>query len=135
LNRSTRPAPNPCSWVPASGWPPAKRGPSPNASARATIGADVGLEAAEQVEVGGGGSRQHQQLDRARHVGRAGRRVVDRPLPHRGNPLGELGRPPEQGRDPGPLRLQRERAADRPEADYAEGVKTHGMETSPTTIA
>src|SRR5207302_8312433 len=37
LNRSPRAAAKPCSWVPASGWPPAKRGPSPNASARATI--------------------------------------------------------------------------------------------------
>src|SRR5437764_669353 len=37
LNRSPRAATKPCSWVPASGWPPAKRGPSPSASARATI--------------------------------------------------------------------------------------------------
>src|SRR2546427_3142277 len=35
LKRSTRAAAKPCACVPASGWPPAKRGPSLSPSARA----------------------------------------------------------------------------------------------------
>src|SRR5437016_2403070 len=95
-------------------------------------GADVWLEADEQLEVGGGRRGEHQQLDGACHVHGAGRRVVDRALARRRDPLGGLGRPAEHGRDPSALRLEGERAADRTEADDAERVGSHGMETSPT---
>src|SRR5437899_2033916 len=86
----------------------------------------------------GGRRRQHQQLDGARHVRRARGRVVDRTLVHRRNPLGGLGRPAEHGRDPGALRLEGERAADRTEADDAEGVGPHAEEAiraGPGTLA
>src|SRR5213079_23975 len=75
-------------------------------------GADVWLEADEQLEVGGG------------------RRGEDRALARRRDPLGGLGRPAEHGRDPSALRLEGERAADRPEADDAEFGGAHGEETS-----
>src|SRR5207253_8826695 len=91
---------------------------------------DVWLEADQQLEVGGGWRGQDQELDRACHVRRAGRRVVDRALARRRDPLGGLGRPAEYGRDPGALRLEGERAADRTEADDAEFGGAHVEETS-----
>src|SRR5439155_8316571 len=68
--------------------------------------------------------------DRARHVRRAGRRVVDRALPRRRDPLAGLRGPAEHGRDSGAFRLQGERAADRAEADDAELGGAHAEETS-----
>src|SRR5207245_10822990 len=57
--------------------------------------------------------------------------AVSPPPPRRPRtPLGALGRPAEHGRDPGALRLESERAADRAEADDAELGGAHAEETS-----
>ena len=84
----------------------------------------------EQVDVGGGGRREHEQLDAARDFLYTRGRVVHGAVLRRGGPLGGLGRPAEHCGHAGALRLPGERAADRAEADDAERGGTHGMEAS-----
>ena len=87
---------------------------------------DVVLETLQQLHVRGGRRREDEQLRRARHVGGAGRRVVDCPLLHRGGALRGVGAPAEHRRDAGALRLEGDGPADRAEAENAQGVGTHG---------
>ena len=84
----------------------------------------------EQVDVGGGGRREHEQLDAARDFLYTRGRVVHGAVLRGGGALGGLGRPAEHRGDAGALRLPGERAADRAEADDAERGGTHGMEAS-----
>src|SRR5205085_10330415 len=70
------------------------------------------------------------QLDRAGDIHGAGRGIVDRPALCGRGPFRRVGRPAEHGRDAGALRLERERAADRAEAEDAEAGGAHRMEAS-----
>ena len=85
----------------------------------------------EKLQVRRRGGGQHQQVDRASDVRRARRSIVDRALARRRHPLGRLRGPAEDGRHARLLRLPRERAADRAEADDPESRGAHGEKASP----